>query len=180
MKLPNYRGGRGWGGDPRGSCQVIRAGARRQAVRRGRLSLVAGLLTITAVGLGAATTTAAPADSTASAATPAECPWMDTSKTPDQRANLLLAASSLDQKLRWLDEQAANNPTQTVFGIGGGQTVTMPAQVPCTPVIQYSDGPANVAGAGPGVTVFPAPIALGASWDEDLARTKGAAQADET
>jgi beta-glucosidase len=163
-----------------GSSQMNRAGSRRSAARRWHMSLFVGLLAIAAVGSGTSTTTAAPAGTTASAATLAECPWMDTSKTPDQRANLLLAASTLDQKLRWLDEQAANNPTQTVFGIGGGQTVTMPIQVPCTPVIQYSDGPANVAGAGPGVTVFPAPIALGASWDEDLARSKGAAQADET
>ncbi|WP_456847658.1 hypothetical protein, partial [Cellulomonas sp. P5_C6] len=39
------------------------------------------------------------------------CPWMNTGKSPDQRATLLLQASTLDQKLRWLDEQAANNPT---------------------------------------------------------------------
>ena len=46
-------------------------------------------------------------------------------------------------------------------------------------MIQYTDGPANVAGAGTGVTVFPAPVALSATWNEDLARQKGAAQAYE-
>ena len=46
---------------------------------------------------------------TAAAQTPS-CPWMDTTKTPDARAQALLAASTLDQKLRWLDEQSANNP----------------------------------------------------------------------
>ena len=110
------------------------------------------------------------------AATADVCAWSDTSKTPEQRASLLLAASSLDQKLRWLDEQSANNPTQTVFNIGGGLTVTMPVQVPCTPVIQYTDGPAAVSGAGPGMTAFPGQTALSATWDTDLARRKGKAQ----
>ena len=58
----------------------------------------------------------------ANAQAPPECPWMDTTKSATARAEALLAASSLDQKLRWLDEQSANNPAQTVFNIGGGQT----------------------------------------------------------
>lgn len=110
---------------------------------------------------------------------PPECPWMDTGLSADQRARLLLDNSSLDQKIRWLDEQSANNPTQTVFNIGGGLTTTLPVQVPCTPIIQYTDGPASVSGAGGGVTVFPAPVALSATWDEALAREKGKAQAFE-
>lgn len=122
----------------------------------------------------------------------AECasyPWMDVSKSADERAHALLAASSLDQKLRWLNEQAANNPTQTVFvrqrprnipaSVVIDQTpFTMPAQVPCTPAIAYADGPQNVS-AGTGVTYFPAPIAQAAAWNTDLAFSKGAAQADE-
>jgi beta-glucosidase len=103
-------------------------------------------------------------------------PWMDKTRTADARARALLDASSLDQKLRWLDEQSANNPTQTSFGIGGGQSVTMPAQVPCTPVIQYTDSPSAIVGAGTGITAFPAQIALSATWDEALSRRKGKAQ----
>ena len=57
---------------------------------------------------------------------PAECPWMNTSLTADQRAQVLLDNSTLDQKIRWLNEQSANNPAQTVFSIGGGLTTTMP------------------------------------------------------
>jgi beta-glucosidase len=119
---------------------------------------------------------AAFANGAASAQAPPGCPWMDTTKSASERAQLLLAASSLDQKLRWLDEQSANNPTQTSFGVGGGQTVTMPPQVPCTPVIQYTDGPTAVVGAGTGITAFPAQVALSATWDEKLARRKGRAQ----
>jgi beta-glucosidase len=111
-----------------------------------------------------------------SASAQTSCPWMDTTKSASTRAQLLLAASTLDQKLRWLDEQSANNPTQTSFAIGGGQTVTMPPQVPCTPVIQYTDGPTAVVGAGTGITAFPAQVALSATWDEALARRKGQAQ----
>lgn len=102
-----------------------------------------------------------------------QCPWMNTHKSPEQRARLLLNASTLDQKLRWLDEQAANNPTQTTFS-----GVTYPAQVACTPQVTYTDGPDYVRGAT-GATVFPAQIALASSWNPDLAYTKGAAQADE-
>jgi beta-glucosidase len=102
---------------------------------------------------------------------------MDTGKTPAQRARLLLRASTLDQKLRWLDEQSANNPTQTTFGPASAP-VTYPVQVPCTPVVQYTDGPDYVRGAT-GQTIFPAQIALASTWNGDLTYAKGAAQADE-
>jgi len=102
---------------------------------------------------------------------PPECPWMDTTKSPEQRARLLLDASTLDQKMRWLDEQAANDPTRTSFPGG----VVYPEQVPCTPIIQYTDGPAAISGGGNGITAFPAQIALTATWDQVLSRLKGKA-----
>lgn len=103
----------------------------------------------------------------------AECPWMNTRLSADQRASLLLAASTLDQKLRWLDEQAANTPSQNTFG-----GVTYPAQVPCTPTVVYTDGPDYVR-LTQGVTNFPAQIDLAATWNSGLAYQKGAAEADE-
>jgi beta-glucosidase len=99
------------------------------------------------------------------------CPWMDTAKSPDERAQLLLAASTFDQKIRWLDEQAANNPTQTVFS----GVVYSGTQVPCTPIIQYTDGPAAISGGGSGITAFPSQTALAATWDTILSRAKGKA-----
>ncbi|MBK9715076.1 MAG: glycoside hydrolase family 3 C-terminal domain-containing protein [Kouleothrix sp.] len=96
---------------------------------------------------------------------------MDSSKSPDQRATALLAASTLDQELRWLDEQAANNPATTTFS-----GVTYPVQVPCTPVIQYTDGPQAISGGGTGITAFPSQIGLTATWDPTLSRQKGQAQ----
>src|SRR6185437_16312980 len=117
----------------------------------------------------------APGDSAAagSGGPPAGCPWMNSRLGPDQRARLLLNASTLDQKLRWLDEQAANSPTQTTFS-----GVTYPVQVACTPTVVYTDGPDYVRGAT-GTTVFPAQIALAAAWNADLAYSKGKAEADE-
>ena len=141
----------------------VRLKARRSVV------LVAALAI--ALPLGAALPIAA-AQAAPAGADP-QCSWMNTRKTPDQRATLLLKASTLEQKLRWLDEQAANNPTQTTFN-----GVVYPVQVPCTPKVVYTDGPDYVRGSA-GVTIFPDQIGLAASFDDQLAYDKGAAQADE-
>ncbi len=99
------------------------------------------------------------------------CPWMDTTRSPDERAQSLIISSTFDQKIRWLDEQAANDPTQTVFS---GVTYTG-VYSECTPIIQYTDGPAAISGGGTGITAFPAQIALAATWDTVLSRVKGKA-----
>ncbi|MGK5682752.1 beta-glucosidase family protein [Actinoplanes sp. URMC 104] len=113
----------------------------------------------------------------ASPAAAADCsayPWMDTRRSPEQRARALLAASTPHQKYRWLVEQPANSPQQTEWADG----VVYPAQVPCTPTVVYSDGPDGVRFT-PGVTAFPATIATAATFNEPLAYVKGAAQAAE-
>lgn len=102
------------------------------------------------------------------------CPWMNTSLSADERARLLLDASTVEQKMRWLNEHAANNPDQTVFAGS-----VYPEQLPCTPVIQYTDGPTAINGAGSGITAFPVQVALSATWDPDLAREKGFAHGQE-
>ena len=95
------------------------------------------------------------AASTPTQAQSSVCPWMDTSKSPDERAQSLIISSTLDQKIRWLNEQAANNPTQTVFS----GVVYSGTQVDCTPIIQYTDGPWGVDSGATGITAFPVPIA---------------------
>ena len=104
---------------------------------------------------------------------PASCSWMNTHKSADQRARLLLPPSTLGQKLRWLNEQSPNSPAQTTFS-----GVTYPPQVPCTPTVVYTDGPDYVR-LTPGATIFPAKIGLAASWSPELAFAKGRAEADE-
>ncbi|TYB71090.1 glycosyl hydrolase [Nonomuraea sp. PA05] len=104
---------------------------------------------------------------------PAECPWMNTRKSAGERAALLLAASTPEQRMRWLVEHPANQPSGTTFS-----GVTYPPQVPCTPNVTYTDGPDSVRGPA-GVTTFPAQIGLAASWNADLAFAKGRAQGAE-
>ncbi|WP_457101226.1 beta-glucosidase [Microbacterium sp. P5_E9] len=82
-------------------------------------------------------------------------------------------ASTPHQKYRWMNVAATERVTQTVFG-----TVTYPEQVPCTPKIFYSNGPQGVAMTD-GVTSFPVPLAVAATWNLDLGYDKGAAQAAE-
>ncbi|MGN6127274.1 MAG: glycoside hydrolase family 3 C-terminal domain-containing protein [Humibacter sp.] len=98
---------------------------------------------------------------------------MDASKTAAQRADALLAASTQQQEYRWLDEQAANSPTTTKFG-----SVTYPVQVDCTPTVVYTDGPDGVRSTT-GVTAFPGPLAMGATWDTALNEQRGAVMGDE-
>jgi beta-glucosidase len=162
------------GGRPVPSTPYIRAATvpRRIAVSVAALALLAPCVQLS-------TARSAAAEDVDCAAVP----WMDRSKTPETRARALLNASTLDQKLRWLDEHSANEPTRTTFTtarpreVPPGQftpiTFTMPVQVPCTPTIQYTDAPSAIAGAGAGVTAYPANVSLSSSWDTALAFDKG-------
>jgi len=110
------------------------------------------------------------------AATPDEiaaCPWLDTSKTADERAHSLLDASTLQQKFRWLNEQAANTPASNTFS-----GVTYVAPPACLPTVIYTDGPDGTRSLT-GVTAFPNPLAVAATWDDGLAFQRGTAIADE-
>jgi len=116
------------------------------------------------------------AGNTANTAQAADCssyPWMDATKTPEARAQALLDASSQQQKYRWLVEQPANSPQTATFS-----GVTYPLQVPCTPTVVYTDGPDGVRGST-GVTTFPTPLALAATWNQALVEEKSAAQGAE-
>ncbi|MFC7110918.1 glycoside hydrolase family 3 protein [Nonomuraea rubra] len=157
-----------------------------KAPRLPRAALVVAVLAVLAPGVQLTTT------GTGAAAVRDDCagvPWMDRTKSPERRARALLAASTLDQKLRWLDEHSANDPARTTFTTAAPRelppgefvpvTFTLPPQVPCTPAIQYTDAPSAIAGAGAGVTVFPANVSLSSSWDRALAYDKGAAIAHE-
>ena len=145
---------------------------RRPAVRR-TVGLMLGAALLATGSVAVATAPAVAVDC-------ATVPWMDTSKTPDERAEALLEASSQHQKYRWLVEQPAVSPTRTDWNPGrpGEAPVIYPVQVECTPTIVYTDGPEAVRAAG--VTDFPAQIALASTWNLELAYEKGVAQADES
>jgi len=154
-----------------------------------RLSAVTALLAVLAAGGGGAlVSTSASAEgpnaghralvSDPSGSNLAVCPWMNTALSASERAHLLITNSTLDQVTRWLMEKSANNPTQTVFTTFGQNPVTYPAQVPCTPTVNYTDGPDYVRGAT-GSTVFPTQISLASSWNPHLAFLKGQDEAVE-
>jgi beta-glucosidase len=144
-----------------GAAGVLRAARRGRAP--GAVLCVLTLVLIPWPGRAAA---APPANSA--------CPWMNPHQSADVRARELLAAMTPEQKMRWLDEQAANNPAQTTFG-----GVTYPPQVPCTPLIAYADGPWEVTGVTGITTGFPVPIAETATWDTQLSWRKGQAMGEE-
>ncbi|TYL53983.1 beta-glucosidase [Agromyces mariniharenae] len=143
--------------------------ARPARGRWRRLTAVAIGVTIAAGGVVA--TTAAPA-------TAEDCsayPWMDTSKSADQRAHALLDASTQHQMYRWLVEQPANDPQRTTW-TGG---VVYPVQVPCTPAVIYANGPDGVYTKA-GTTAWPGPIAVASTWNLALGEEKAVAHASES
>ena len=141
--------------------------ARNPRARRRTTALLLGAALIAAGGTVAFAAPAAAADC-------ATVPWMDTSKSADQRAEALLAASTQHQKYRWLVEQPANSPQQTTWSGG----VVYPVQVDCTPTVIYSNGAEGAHGKA-GTTAWPGPIAIAASWNLELNEQKGAIHADE-
>jgi beta-glucosidase len=151
----------------------------RRPVRasRARRRITALLVGATLVASGGAVALAAPA----AAADCSTVPWMDASKTADQRADALLAASSQHQKYRWLVEQPANTPTRTQWNpaFAGEDPVVYPAQVECTPVVIYANGAEGVHNKA-GTTAWPAPIAMAATWNLELGEEKAASHGRET
>jgi beta-glucosidase len=98
-------------------------------------------------------------------------PWMDKSLPAEQRARLLLAAMTLEEKLAM------------VYGSSVGSKVYV-GHVPAIPrlgipELNLQDGPGGVSGGALGVSAFPAPITVAASWDDDLMQRYGVAMAEE-
>ena len=96
-------------------------------------------------------------------------PWMNTALTPLQRANLLLAAMTQDEKNILMHGGA---PSAYV-----GNTDAIPRLG--IPALYLHDGPAGVANGNGGVTAFPAPITLAMAWDTNLAQQYGTAMGQE-
>src|SRR2546421_1669240 len=139
-------------------------GARSGRGRGRRLALLAavcgGLTLIPLLAAGGA----APAG-----AQSPQCPWMNTSLSPEQRAQELVAAMNIDQKIAML---AQSEPIWEHYGVAG--------YIPGQPNLCIPDLVLNDAGQGVGdhevnTTAFPAPKAQASSWDPALMRTFGRA-----
>ena len=90
--------------------------------------------------------------------------WTDTSLSAQQRADALVSALSLDEKIA------------LVHGTGGSYVGNIPANSRVgIPAMGFEDGPAGIGQNVVNVTAFPAPITLAASWDVELARQYGSA-----
>ncbi len=100
----------------------------------------------------------------AAGSTNANCPWVGSAATPDQRADMVIAQMTLDDEIAM------------VHGVPGSPYVGHVPGNPalCIPAINLEDGPAGVADGMTGVTQLPAPVAAAASWDVGLMGRYGA------
>ena len=141
----------------------------RPRVRGRRLTALVTGAVILSSGVLAATAMPAAADDCSTV------PWMDTSKSSEERADALLDASTQHQKYRWLVEQPANDPQRTTWNGG----VVYPVQVACTPVVIYANGPDGVYTRA-GTTAWPGPIAVASTWNLELGEEKAVAHGSES
>jgi beta-glucosidase len=105
-------------------------------------------------------------------------PWCDTALSPDERAGLLLAELTLDEKISLMagdDPSTGFNPTQPIEDRHTGRSNGI-ARLDL-PTVFYSDGP-----VGPRqgkATGMPASMALAATWDAAIAKRYGAVVGNE-
>ena len=135
-------------------------------MRRGRMALLVAL-----GALAAAPTTAGAAGRCGD---PAQRPWCDTAKTPDQRAQLLLAALTPSERI---DLLAGDEVTGVAGGENGHTGTQNGVDRVGFPTVFYSDGPQ---GPRQGMTTgMPSPIADAATWSPAVNRAYGKLVADE-
>ena len=125
-----------------------------------------GLFTLLAI-LGAAC-------SSSNQSRPADAPcaaWMDTSLDPDARAQALVSAMTLGQKIDQTHGHAPPEDFRVVLGI----------EELCIPDLTVTNGPAGV-GPGPEIlnnvpaTALPSPLLLASTWDPTMAEKFGNVQ----
>src|SRR6266511_5315481 len=122
------------------------------SISMGRLRMPVVLGTLTAV-LAAIGWTA-----TGSPALAAGEPWQNAAQTPQQRADELLGAMTLAEKITMMHGGA-----QCPWGVCVDANTRLGI-----PQLRLQDGPAGVADGAGGVTQLPAPVAGAATWDTGL------------
>jgi len=147
------------------------------------LTVAAIILPLSIVAVGSAATAAPPHDNNSAAAAVSlafptaanakNLPWMDTSLAPEVRAQLLVDAMTLDEKIA----QAHTTGSGVARRVSGIPRLGIPD-------FNITNGPAGV-GTGtvspqPKATALPAPVALAASFDPALARLYGTVEGRET
>jgi beta-glucosidase len=107
---------------------------------------------------------------------PVDCataPWMDRSKSPQERASLVLAQMTLDEKIQEMGSLRDATHSRE----------TPPIPRLCIPALRLNNGSAGVSTGGPvqfPATALPAPIGLAATWDPRQATRYGVVEGRET
>lgn len=103
----------------------------------------------------------------------APCPWMNPALTPNARAEMLLGAMSLSDKVAMTYQRY---PLDDHYGAAG----YIPGNASlCIPDLVFNDAGQGVGDAQTSTTAFPPPIAQSASWDPGLQYQFGAALGQE-
>lgn len=97
------------------------------------------------------------------------CPWVGSDAPVEEKVGQVLSRMTLDEKLGLV--HGAAGPFEFVGPTYAGLVPAIPRL--CIPQLGLSDGPAGVGNSHTGVTQLPAPLALAASWDRELAAEYG-------
>lgn len=130
-----------------------------------RRRILIGCLAAIAITVGVAVA-ATPAPSSASS------PWMNKALSPAQRADLLVRAMTLDEKITMMHGVSPSPEGGYVGYVPPNARLSIPA-------LRLTDGRAGVGNNAKDVTLLPAPIAVAASWDTNLIHTYGQVLGDE-
>jgi beta-glucosidase-like glycosyl hydrolase len=126
---------------------------------------------IAAIGLFCAATTIA-----LTAAAAPDCPWVGSTAPVESRVAQVTEQMTFGEKLTMV-HGALHAPTGIVGPIYAGLVPANPRL--CIPQLGLLDGPAGSGDGLTGVTQLPAPIALAAGWDPDVAHAFGSVIASE-
>ena len=99
-------------------------------------------------------------------------PWLDPGQPPGQRADELLAAMSLDQKLQMVDGTGYSFSVDYAGHIAGIPSLGVPD-------LYLADGAVGVGNGSTGVTQFPSGLSDAATWDPSLVGQIGSADGGE-
>jgi beta-glucosidase len=135
---------------------------------QGARPLAAALITAL-VAIAAALATQPPQAARAATA----CPWMDATKTPDQRASELVKAMSIDDEIQMVHQ------AQPVWGHFGAAGYIPGNANLCIPDLVLNDAGQGVGDQEVNTTAFPSGIAQASSWDRPLQRQVGRAIGNE-
>ena len=133
-----------------------------------------------AAGLAAPAFALAPAEAIPSASAMAVQPWMDSRRNPDQRAALLLAQMSQDEKFQMLhsyfglDSDKGKRP-EGALGSAGYVPGIARLGIPAQQIVDAGMGVTNPGGVRPGdfATAMPSALVTASSWNPQMAYDGG-------